>query len=365
MKVIIAAGGTGGHVYPAIAIGQEFRKNGIDVIFIGRKGSYEEEKFLFYGFKVLNIIASQLYLNPIVILKFFYTFIKGTMQAVSILRRENPKFVIGVGGYVSAPIIFASILLRKTFFLQEQNIIPGRANRIFCKFAKCIFTGFPDSYNFFKGKSVFSGNPIREEIKTIDRAKAIRIFGFEETRPTLLIYGGSGGSKKINEISIELIPEIIKEIDLNIIFITGEKFSNEVKDKIPKDARIKVFSYLEEMNSAYSICDFAITRAGAMTLVELSYFGIPSIVIPFPFARNNHQRKNAEYLKNKGCIEIIDEKDLNKEILKKHVIYYFKQIDIMKNKSKLCYDAFPHNSTEIIFQKIMEMIGEESFHGRS
>ncbi len=145
-------------------------------------------------------------------------------------------------------------------------------------------------------------------------------------------------------------------VDINIIFITGEKFYDRIVHESPQDHRLKVFPYLEEMNLAYSISDLAVTRGGAMTLSELSFFGIPSIVIPFPFARDNHQFKNAQYLEKRGCLEIIEEKDLTEEKLRNSVVYYFKHHGIIKKKSLSCINAFPWDSAERIYTEVLKSI---------
>lgn len=356
MKVLIVAGGTGGHVYPAVAIGECFKKHIQEVIFVGRKSSFEEQKYDNYGFKQYSIIASQFNLDLKSTFLFIINFIRGVFESFKIIKNEKPNAIIGLGGYVSAPVVFAAIIMRIKLFLHEQNIVPGRTNRIFSKFAEKVFLGFPDENNFFREKGIFTGNPLREIIKTKEESKALYFFNFDNHRPTLLVFGGSGGSNRLNIVFSKIAEEILNLVDINIIFITGEKFYDKIVQEFPQDHRLKVFSYLEEMNLAYSISDLAVTRGGAMTLSELSFFGIPSVIIPFPFARDNHQLKNAQYLEKRGCLEIIEEKELTEEKLKNSVVYYFKHHDIIKKKSLSCINAFPWDSAELIYTEVSKSI---------
>ncbi len=363
MKVLIAAGGTGGHFYPAIAIGEEFRKNDVEVIFVASEKGLEKEKYAQYGFKFLTLRASQFYFDPKSFILFLINFVIGVIQAVRIITKEKPDAVIGMGGYVSLPVLFVSILLKKKVFIHEQNIVPGRTNRAFSRFANAVFIGFPDIEGYFRGKGIFVGNPIREVFKKVSRSEAIKKMEIDSGKKTLFVYGGSGGAKKLNEIALEAIKEILKIYDLNVIFITGKKFFSEIRDNILDDRRIKLYEYLDDIYFAYAVSDFAISRAGAMALTELSYFSIPSIIVPFPYARDNHQLKNARYMESFGCVKVIEEKDLSKDVLKSEIAYYIEHINIIKDRAVSCNKAFPENGAKMIFNVVMEKISEKNIHG--
>ncbi|MGC8721088.1 MAG: undecaprenyldiphospho-muramoylpentapeptide beta-N-acetylglucosaminyltransferase [Caldisericaceae bacterium] len=355
MKVIIAAGGTGGHFYPAIALGEAFKSSGNEVIFVGRKGSIEEEKYSEYGFITKTIHASQFDYAPRYLFRFLPNLLRGIFDSFRIVGRENPDAVIGCGGYVSAPIILASLLMGKPYFLYEQNIIPGRANKIFSRFARKVFLGFKDEYNYFGSKGIFTGNPIRAKMIILDRRDALNALGLRDV-PTLLVFGGSGGSDKINKVVAAAVQEILQKANLQIIFVTGNRMYDEIRNKI-NIPQVKVLRYLEDMQLAYSAADFAITRAGAMTLTELAHYKIPSILIPFPFATYDHQKKNAFYLANKGCVEIIDENDFTERLIVDKIVYYFTHNDII-NKMKECFKGsiFPENSAELIVSEVMDIV---------
>lgn len=355
MKILIAAGGTGGHFYPAIGIGEAFESHGIKVVFVGRKGSVEEKKYIEYGFPVRFIHASQFGFKPKRFFLFLIDFFKGISDSFGLIKAERVDAVIGCGGYVSAPIIFSSIVLRVPFFLYEQNIIPGRANKVFKHFAKKVFLGFKDEYNYFGGKGVFTGNPIRRKMSLLNRDDALRLLGLQNL-PTLFVFGGSGGSDKINSIFSSAIPEILRKVNIQIVLVTGERMYEEISNTT-KFPNVKVLPYIEEIQLPYSVADLAVTRAGAMTLTELAYYRVPSIVIPFPFAIDDHQKKNAFYLAKRGCIEVIEENNLTEDLIVDKIVYYFTHMDIIKMmKERFRVSIFPENSAELIVREVMNSI---------
>ena len=319
MKVLIAGGGTGGHVYPLVPIAKEFVNNGHSVFFVGRKNSIEEKIVSSYGFPLRYVSAYQFNANFIDILKFIFYSIRGFFDGIYILRHERPDLILGGGGYVSLPVILSAILLRIPIFLYEQNIIPGRTNQIFSRFAKAIFLGFPDKNGYFKEKAVFTGNPVRKEVLLKPKDEALKFFDLKD-KFTLLIFGGSGGALKLNETVSSIIPSLLKE-DIQVVFITGSRFYGEFKDKIV-DEKLRVYPYLNEMWHAYAIASLAITRGGASTLAELVLNNVYSIVVPFPYARDNHQLENARYFESLGCVEVIEEKTLNPDELFNKILYF-------------------------------------------
>lgn len=357
MKLLIAAGGTGGHVYPALSIAETFRNKGHYVLFAGRDNSFEKYVYENSGFQVLNIHSSLLEFAPLPLLRFSLNTARGIKDAFRILKKEKPDAVLGGGGYVSAPVLFAAFFLGIPYFIYEQNIIPGRTNRIFGRNARLIFTGFPDIYKFFDpDRTVFSGNPVRKKLLTTEKSEGLKYFGFSEKLPVLLVFGGSGGARAINEVFSNICEEFSLKTNVQIIFITGKRDFEEISKRVRMSDRLKVLPYLEEMEFALSASDFAVSRAGAMTLTELALTETPGIVIPFPFARDNHQFKNALYLKNKGCVDIINQDELSEEVLLNKLVYYFSDISII-DKMK-CKNVFPRNSAEIIYKSVMEKINE-------
>ncbi len=355
MKLLIAAGGTGGHIYPALSIGKIFRSEGHKVMFAGRKGSLEEEVYKKSGFPVANIRSSLLDFSPGAIFKFFTRTAGGVKDAFKVLKSERPDAVLGGGGYVSAPILFAARLAGVPYFIYEQNIVPGRTNRIFGKYAKLIFTGFPDIYDFFDSrKTVFSGNPVRPEILKVKKSEGLAYFGFSKDFPVLLVFGGSGGASAINKTFSAICAEFVKLSKAQVIFITGKRDFPEIREKLNNIKSVKVLPYLDKMEFAYAVSDIAVSRAGAMTLTELALTHTFGIVIPFPFARDNHQFKNALYLQERGCVDIIDQKRLSGNMLLNKLVYYLHNTAIIDKIN--CTGVFPADSAEIIYEHIMEKI---------
>ncbi len=360
MKILIAAGGTGGHIYPALAIANKFAEKGHKVELVGRQNSFEEKVFKAAGFKVLNIHSAQFYADPKSLLKFSINASKGIYDAFRLLKENDFDVVIGGGGYVSAPVLFASLILRKPFFIFEQNIVPGRTNRLFGRFAKAIFMGFPDVYGYFpEGKTVFSGNPVRNEIFTVTKKDAAVKLGLSETSLTLLVFGGSGGASTLNKMFSKIVVSFYRKTNAQIIFITGKRDFEEICSNLPGElpGNIKVLPYLEHMEYALKLADFAVARGGAMTLMELSLTKIPAIIVPFPFARDDHQFKNATLLLQKGCIEVIRENTLTEKLLLDRLIYYFSHNDIIDKMSEKCTGVFPENAAAIIYERILKMYG--------
>lgn len=359
MKILIAGGGTGGHIYPVVSIAKTFIKNGDEVVLVGRKNSKEENIYKTHKLYTRTMESAALEFSPKKFLKFVHKASIGIKEAYQTLREEKIDAVIGAGGYVSAPIVFAAITKNIPVFLYEQNIVPGRANRLFAKKSKQIFMGFPDIYGFFDTeKTVFSGNPVRKKITNIKRKDALNFFKFDD-KPTLLVLGGSGGAKKINDVFSKIIKKLLLKSNIQIIFITGERdYQTIVKKNKALSQRVKIIPYLEEAEYAIGAANFSISRAGAMTLTELTKKGVPGIIIPYPHARDDHQEKNALFLKSKGCIELIKESTLSESILLNKIIYYLTHPDIIKTMKKNTEGIFPENSEEIMYDKIRSEINE-------
>jgi len=350
VKALIVGGGTGGHIYPLIPVGLELKKRHIDVVFVGRKGSIEEKIYNFYGFRVRYVHASQFDKNVKSAIAFLGNTICGFFDALSILKEEKPAFVLGGGGYVSVPLLLSAILFRIPIFLYEQNIIPGRTNILFSRFSKEIFLGFPDEGNYFKGRGYFTGNPVRKEVLNVDRERALNFFNFED-KFTLLVFGGSGGAYKLNEIIFDILEPILNA-DIQVIFITGERFYSAFKDKVVH-RNLRLFPYLNEMGYAYAVASLAITRGGAMTLSELVLNGVFSIVIPFPYAVSHHQFYNAKYFERYGVVKVIEECELSSEMLLKEVLVNRDKIRIMNSGKR---EVYPVDAEVRMVDRIMELM---------
>jgi len=336
-KIIITAGGTAGHIYPAQAIIEHMKENmpGIEILYIGTMSGMENRLIppLGTGFKKIRASGFSAGRNPLkkifIYLKFFFNLAAGLLQSLAILNKYKPDYVLGMGGYVCAPVFVSAILLRKKIAIHEQNVIPGRLNRIFAKYAEYIFLSFDDSRHYFTkgkkylpGRMVISGDPVRKQVREFSKLEPDFIkWGLKSGRFTVTVFGGSLGAEKINESAIELYKIFRQDSRLQFLLICGNRFFESYSKKLGglqtgEDSIVfRIYPYIEEMASIYRISDLIISRAGATTIAELAITGIPAILVPYPRAIENHQYFNAGCLvKNKKAVLISDDK-LNGEAL--------------------------------------------------
>jgi UDP-N-acetylglucosamine--N-acetylmuramyl-(pentapeptide) pyrophosphoryl-undecaprenol N-acetylglucosamine transferase len=303
MKFIISTGGTGGHIFPAIRIKEEMEKENFKVLLVvgGDLRIPLKENFIFI--KAAPIMGKR----PIFFLKNLFINFCGIMESIKFLIK-NPFPVIATGSYASFPLLFSASLLNIPYFILEQNSIPGKVNKIFSKRAKINFISFEMTKKYLKGKKIFSPSPLRK-FKEIDKIQARKLLGLKEEDKVILVFGGSQGSKFLNNLTLK-ISKIMK--DYKFILISGKNFYEEIKDK--GNENLIIFPFYEEMEILYSGADIAMTRAGGLTIYELLYFGIPSLLVPFPYATCNHQFYNAKsILKKYKFFEMIEEKDANED----------------------------------------------------
>jgi len=332
-SILICGGGTAGHIYPAIAI-LEFIKEKYPysrLLFVGTKRGMEN-KFIpelgidFRTIKASGLINTNNYFKKVLsYLKFLVFFMAGFFSSLSLLLNFKPDFIIGMGGYVCGPVLAAAIFLGKKFGLHEQNYIPGRLNKIFSRFSRYVFISFEDTAKFFNlrnARVVFSGNPVRKEIRdSIHDSPDYQNWGFKEERFTIVAFGGSLGAEKINAAIMDLYNYFKNDSSMQIILICGNRYYEEAGKKLKNICNESdrllfcLLPYVSEMDKVYTIADLIISRAGANTIAELAITNIPAILIPFPKAIGNHQFYNARYLvKNKKAVMILD-KDLSQENL--------------------------------------------------
>ncbi|MCK4778436.1 MAG: undecaprenyldiphospho-muramoylpentapeptide beta-N-acetylglucosaminyltransferase, partial [Actinomycetia bacterium] len=274
-----------------------------------------------------------------------FVFLKGVKDSFIILRLERPDIILGTGGYVTAPVLCAGLLRRIPIIIHEQNSIPGIVNKIFGRFAESIAVSFPDTEKYFpqKKKVVLTGNPVRKELFQYKKEEAYDFFEFSPDIQTGVIFGGSRGSKSINQAVIESFQQISRFRKLQIIHLTGkddyERVVEEIK-KIPTKGEklvYRCYPYFEKIGKAYSIADFILARAGATTIAETTALGIPSIFVPYPYASEGHQEKNARYLEKFGAGRVVLDKDLSGETLYeaiKSLAFNEAALSKMRKKSK-------------------------------
>jgi UDP-N-acetylglucosamine--N-acetylmuramyl-(pentapeptide) pyrophosphoryl-undecaprenol N-acetylglucosamine transferase len=321
MRVLIAGGGTGGHLFPGIALAEQFRltapKGGI--LFVGTDNPLEVSVLSKKGFDHVAIPAQGLKGGGAWRqIRSLAKIPKAFWRAVGIIRRFDPDIIIGVGGYASGPVALAAKLMGKKLVIHEQNFIPGLTNRILGRFAHRVFITFPDNLAIFKtSKTVVTGNPVRQQFLTGQTTEST-------TGPfTVLILGGSQGAHRINCAVIEGLDHLKEPVGMCFIHQTGPRDASWVASAYER-LRIEatVAPFFEDMASTYRSASLVICRAGATTIAELTALGKPAIFVPFPFAAGNHQELNARYVADAGGGEVVLEQDLNGELLAERIEYY-------------------------------------------
>lgn len=316
MRVIVSAGGTGGHIYPALAIINRLkeRHKDLEVLYIGTTDRMEATlipslNIKYEGISMKGLNRKNIFKNVSVI----KSFNDGVKRAKEIMISFSPDVVLGIGGYITAPVILAAHKLKIKTFIHEQNSIPGLSNKILKRYADVIGVSLKESSKYFKGCNViFTGNPRSEEAsraKPVIKAK----YGLTDSKKLVLFVMGSLGSLSITNIMKTVIPSF-KGKNYEVLFVTGKNYLDSYKGlDIPSN--VKLVPNLDDMLSVLKKTDLIVTRAGASTIAEITAIGVPAIIIPSPYVTHNHQQKNAEVLEKNGSAIIIKEKDLNKDIL--------------------------------------------------
>ena len=310
-KIVIVAGGTGGHIYPGIALAQEL-KNNSEILFIGSNEGLEKELVSREGYEI-KLIRARALLRKISYKAISAPFVSliGFFQAYKLLKNFRPKAVISTGGYVSLPVVLAAKLLGIDIYLHEQNVLPGAVNRFCARFAKKVFLSFPESQKYLSGE--VTGNPVRQGIAQAERQKARRKFDLEPNAKVVLVMGGSQGSKKINETVVSALHHVPKE--LKVLHLIGTRDFGWVKSYLEgKEVNnYQALPYLHDMSDALAAADLVISRAGATAIAEFLVRHLPMILIPVPYAAEDHQRLNARVIEEQGAALLVEDKDFTTE----------------------------------------------------
>ena len=320
LKVLMSGGGTGGHIFPAVAIAQEIQKRFPDAefLFMGANGKMEMEKVPQAGFKIegLNIAGFDRG-NLLANINLPFKVISSLLKARKIIKEFQPDFAVGTGGFASGPALFIAARMGIPTFIQEQNSLPGKTNIFNAKKAKTVFTAYPNMEKFFNGtKTLFLGNPIRKNIITdiIDSDLAKEKLGLEKGKLTILSVGGSLGSRTLNNGWKENINNVLEK-DYQLIWQTGKldykNILEETKDIHSRN--IQIVEFIKNMEMAYSAADVIVSRAGAIAISELAIAKKPVLLVPFPFAAEDHQTKNAQTLVEKNAAKMVKDTEMKEK----------------------------------------------------
>lgn len=317
-RIIFAAGGTGGHIYPAIAIADELVKlnSKIEIKFIGAKGRIEEKIIPANGYKLetIEISGFRRSLNLKNISAAFKIF-KALKESKKILKDFAPELVYGTGGFVSGPVLKAAQSFGLPNVIEEGNYYPGVTVKLVSPKADKVILNFEGTKKFLKraDNTVVMSYPVRENMKQYNRAEASGKFGLDENKKILFVFGGSQGARSLNSAMLKCFNNITGS-GVQIIWQTGESDFEMVNSAVSSDQNVKVLKYIDKIDYAYSCCDLVVCRSGISTIMELADFGLPAIFVPYPLASENHQEKNARAVTEKNGAEIILDKNLNQKL---------------------------------------------------
>jgi UDP-N-acetylglucosamine--N-acetylmuramyl-(pentapeptide) pyrophosphoryl-undecaprenol N-acetylglucosamine transferase len=350
-SVIISGGGTGGHIFPAIAIAQEIQRQfpSAKILFIGAKGRMEMEKVPAFGYPIVGLPIAGIqrkwdwknFLLP-------FKVVKSLWMARQEMKRFHPDAVIGVGGYASGPTLRMAQLMGIPTFIQEQNSFAGVTNKLLSKKANHIFVAYPEMGRFFDEKKiVVSGNPIRFQwdAQRYPSGVARDHFQLDPNKKTLLMIGGSLGARAMNQAMDQFLEEML-QWDIQVIWQTGKNYIPQEKWK--NHPRVWVGSFITEMHQAYAAADWIVSRAGAMSISELSWVAKPTVFVPSPYVAEDHQTHNAMALVNDGAALLIKEKNIKTEWLPLLQQLVKGEMDTSEMSRKMLHWAKPHAAHDIV-----------------
>jgi len=318
MNAVIACGGTGGHLFPGIAVAEVLRERGHEVLlFVSEKeiDSLALSTRSQFQFEKLPTVGLPSIYSP-AIFGFLRRFVESLSRCRSIYQKFKPQVVLGMGGFTSTAPILAGRMRGISTLLHESNAIPGRANRLAAKMVRAVLLGFKEAAKFFpKSRTEITGTPIRTELQRLDRESARLKLGLQPQITTMLVMGGSQGASGINQAIVKSLP-LLHESNLQVIHLSGTRDERLVADNYRRE-RIPSFvaAFHHHMEEVYSAADFAVARSGAASLAEIASFELPTILIPFPYAADDHQTRNAEIFERAGAAFILKESELTPESL--------------------------------------------------
>ncbi|MDH4036733.1 MAG: undecaprenyldiphospho-muramoylpentapeptide beta-N-acetylglucosaminyltransferase [Candidatus Krumholzibacteria bacterium] len=333
LRIVVAGGGTGGHVYPGIAIVECLRERAAtEALFVGARGGVEEgilaragfpcELLPGYGLRGASLARRLLF--PVVLAR-------GVARALAILATFRPHVVLGTGGYASAAMVIAAVLRGTPRVLQEQNSVAGLVNRRLARFADLVLLAFEESIpSLPRGtRTLVVGNPIRK-LPRAGREAAAKRFGLHASRRTVLVVGGSRGARTLNLAGADAAPRIAEALDIQFLMLVGASDRPQVERRLgAAKTRVCVLDYLDEMQDAYALADLAVARSGASSVFELAAFGVPAILVPYPYAADGHQEGNAAPLVARGAARMVADAELDGERLAREVT------DLMSSPERL------------------------------
>lgn len=365
IRILMAAGGTGGHVYPAIAIADAIKEKHPDaeILFAGTRNRMEWTAVPKSGYEISSVWISGFHrrLTPQNLL-FPVKLLVSISQSYKIIKKFKPDAVVACGGFASGPIGWTAAKTGVPLVLQEQNSFPGVTNRMLAKYASRIFTAFDDASEYLpKEKIMIAGNPVRANLAGMDKKEALEQFGFNENHPTLFVMGGSGGAKSVNEAMLQSLAYLHNELGLQIIWQCGARYLKELKQTIDTDAlpNLRLLDYIDNMAAAYAVSDLVISRAGAGACSELMLTGKPAVLVPSPHVAGDHQAKNAESMVADGAAVLLKDEDVHTSLHQVVDALIFDKKELNKMAEKALALAKP-DAAAIIADEVLQIVAQTS-----
>ncbi|MFC1644625.1 undecaprenyldiphospho-muramoylpentapeptide beta-N-acetylglucosaminyltransferase [Patescibacteria group bacterium] len=367
MRIVLTGGGTGGHIYPLVAVSREIKNrygSDVEFLFIGPNGEMEKRAMDEESIKSKKILAGKMrrYFSPGNFTDFFKVPI-GIIQSLVLLLVYMPDVVFSKGGYASFPVVFAAWVYRIPILTHESDSIPGLANRIIGKFSNRVAISYPRSRRYFdSSKTLLSGNPIRKQIVSGDAGRVIQKLGLAESRPVILVLGGSLGSENVNKAVIKILPELLKYAQ--VIHQTGEvNYENVIRTAAVEGVKAGRGGYYpidflssEDMSDSLAVATLVISRAGANSISEIAANSKPAILIPLASAANNHQSMNAFALAEVGGAIVLEESNLGEHILMQKVQKILDEQDFRENLAENIKPFYNPEATSQIVDGIVDLI---------
>ena len=350
IRIMIMAGGTGGHVFPGLAVAEYLRDAGHSVSWLGTKNGIEAKLVPEAGLAIDWLSVTGLRgKGAFSILMAPFMLLKACMQASTIIRQRQPDVVLGFGGFASGPGGIMSWMHRKPLVIHEQNRVPGTTNRLLKRFATRVLEAFPKSFTPDVG-ALCTGNPLRDGLKRGSIKQ-------QSPERNILVLGGSLGAQALNEYVPMALCKVQKELPVNVIHQAGKKTIDLAKQQYEKAAvKADVTSFIDDMESAYSWADIVICRAGAMTISEIAVMGLPSVLVPLPGAIDDHQTKNAEYLSESGAAIHLPQKDLTSDVLAQYLLELLKSPKKLINMGEKATELAMPKATVIVANQCLEVV---------
>lgn len=365
-RILIAGGGTGGHVYPALATIEALKEKGdFEFLYVGGKNGIETRIVPQHNIPMETIwisgIARSLALKN---LAFPIKMIMSLLKSWKIIRQFKPDVAVGTGGYVSGPILFVAAKMGVPVLIQEQDVHPGLTTRLLVKHADrlCLsFEGAKKHFSDYLDKVVVTGNPVRKGLGDVDRQEALKEWKLNDQRLTLFLFGGSQGARSVNLAMAKILPALAEKFDFQMLWQTGESQYDTVMAAVTGDrSNLHIMPYVKQMAEAYAAADVVLSRAGAITLAELALAAKPAVLVPYPHAAGNHQEHNSRIIEEAGAAMMVLEGENWEAKLQTALEKLFSDADLRKSQSAAWKTLARPQAAEMISEEILKLMKEKN-----